>query len=140
MNERVDHISIEGIGEDSPYSQNQVNMLLGSRINGLTTCLNAHVLLHILSSQLTQHIRIESWPTPQNLPFADLNFNKLGKINMLIKADLHYNVLAIGQFKLGDNVPPLQKTVSDWMLLAEHTDRRQKNIQGQSGPGKRAPQ
>ncbi|KAG5862686.1 hypothetical protein JTB14_004659 [Gonioctena quinquepunctata] len=53
---------------------------------------------------------------PRNIKLADPSFRKPSKIDILIGAQEFYNFLCVGQIKLGNNQPVLQRTVFGWII------------------------
>ncbi|KAH1027866.1 hypothetical protein HUJ05_001297 [Dendroctonus ponderosae] len=58
---------------------------------------------------------------PEELKLADPAFNMPSKIDMLIGASVFFELLSIGQFKLGKNLPILQKTILGWIITGRIT-------------------
>nr|CAI5842475.1 unnamed protein product [Callosobruchus analis] len=53
---------------------------------------------------------------PRNIVLADPQFNIPGKVDMLLGADLFYELLCRGQVKLGAGMPILQRTRLGWII------------------------
>ncbi|XP_025830886.1 uncharacterized protein LOC112904620 [Agrilus planipennis] len=53
---------------------------------------------------------------PSELPLADPSFGETGPIDMLIGAEIFWELLCIGQFKLGPEQPTIQKTQLGWVI------------------------
>ncbi|XP_030763068.1 uncharacterized protein LOC115887734 [Sitophilus oryzae] len=53
---------------------------------------------------------------PKNLRLADPRFNKSNKIDILLGASIFYDLLCIGQVRLGNGKPTLQKSVLGWLV------------------------
>ncbi|XP_037826426.1 uncharacterized protein LOC119614363 [Lucilia sericata] len=64
----------------------------------------------------TKYINTESWNIPTNIKLADPNFNQPGSIDILLGASIFYEFLMVGQIKLRDNLPILQKTSLGWIV------------------------
>lgn len=58
---------------------------------------------------------------PNNITLADASFSEPGHIDILIGAELFFDLLCIGQIKLGPGLPLLQKTLLDYI---KHTMRK----------------
>lgn len=64
---------------------------------------------------------------PNNIKLADKNFNKSTPIDLLLGANLFFDILCVGQIKLGNNKPIIQKTKLGWIIsgalhLPKYTD------------------
>jgi hypothetical protein len=53
---------------------------------------------------------------PENIKFADEHFNQPGSIDLLIGADLFYEVLRPGRSTCPVNYPVLQETALGWIV------------------------
>ncbi|XP_056647327.1 uncharacterized protein LOC130451990 [Diorhabda sublineata] len=58
-----------------------------------------------------QHLNI-----PKHITLADPEFDKSAKLDILLGAGVFWDILADGQFKLGDGKPILQKTLFGWVI------------------------
>ncbi|XP_072400762.1 uncharacterized protein [Diabrotica undecimpunctata] len=69
----------------------------------------------LIVPQITGVIPSQNIPTtrlniPKHLRLADPGFHKPGKIDLLLGVDIFYELLCVGQIRLGPNLPLLQKT------------------------------
>lgn len=53
---------------------------------------------------------------PSELPLADPGFNIPSEINMLMGCEVFFELITMGQFKLGKGFPILQKTLLGWII------------------------
>lgn len=53
---------------------------------------------------------------PKDIKLADEQFNKPKGIDVLLGANIFYDLLKTGQIKLSKNMPVLQETVSGWII------------------------
>jgi len=51
---------------------------------------------------------------------ADPDFNKSGKVDLLLGADIFFNLLSSGRIRLGKNMPTLQKTLLGWIVSCNY--------------------
>uniref|UniRef100_A0A6P7H172 Uncharacterized protein LOC114349075 n=1 Tax=Diabrotica virgifera virgifera TaxID=50390 RepID=A0A6P7H172_DIAVI len=70
---------------------------------------------------ITEMIPSQNIPTtrlniPKHLRLADPGFHKPGKIDLLLGVDIFYELLCVGQIRLGPNLPLLQKTKLGWLV------------------------
>ncbi|XP_017478258.1 PREDICTED: uncharacterized protein LOC108368030 [Rhagoletis zephyria] len=70
----------------------------------------------ISSSQPQKSIDIAAWSIPKNIALADDTFNTFGPIDLLIGASLFFDILSVGQIKIGEELPILQKTQLGWIV------------------------
>ncbi|XP_072395145.1 uncharacterized protein [Diabrotica undecimpunctata] len=75
----------------------------------------------LIVPQITEVIPSQNIPTtrlniPKHLRLADPGFHKPGKIDLLLGVDIFYELLCVGQIRLGPNLPLLQKTKLGWLV------------------------
>ncbi|XP_028159680.1 uncharacterized protein LOC114352315 isoform X6 [Ostrinia furnacalis] len=63
------------------------------------------------SPKITQLLNI-----PAHIKLADENFSSAGEVDLLIGAELFYNLLCFGRHSLGEGCPILQKTKLGWIV------------------------
>ncbi|KAF2890887.1 hypothetical protein ILUMI_15286, partial [Ignelater luminosus] len=61
-------------------------------------------------------LNISELNIPKNIKLTDPSFFKPQKIDMLIGAQIFWNLISIGQINLGSNKPTLQKTRLGWVI------------------------
>ncbi|KYN12076.1 hypothetical protein ALC57_15767, partial [Trachymyrmex cornetzi] len=81
----------------------------------------------IISDKVTENLPVVSFKRsalklPRNIPLADPNFNVSSEIDMLIGAELFWELLCVGQISGSTSHPLLQKTRLGW-ILAGHFGR-----------------
>lgn len=67
------------------------------------------------------NISIESLQIPQHIKLADENFSSAGEVDILIGAELFYEMLCPGRHRLGDGYPTLQETKLGWIISGAFT-------------------
>lgn len=58
----------------------------------------------------------KSWPIPANLQLADPHFNVPTRVDMLLGAEIYYDILNMRQMRLQDGLPILQDTKFGWIV------------------------
>ncbi|XP_037910069.1 uncharacterized protein LOC119650916 [Hermetia illucens] len=122
------HIHIRGLGGASQQSQQKVTLSLQSRITTFARKIDAIVLPHITSSQPSQGLNSRNWAIPGNIQLADPHFDREGHIDLLLGADIYYELLATGQMRLSRNLPLLQNTVFGWIIAGRVATSYQKEV------------
>ncbi|XP_072395067.1 uncharacterized protein [Diabrotica undecimpunctata] len=61
-------------------------------------------------------IDASSLPIPANIRLSDPNFHTPSEVNILISASIFWDLLCVGQVKLGTEKPILQKTRLGWII------------------------
>uniref|UniRef100_A0A6P7HCK3 Uncharacterized protein LOC114349137 n=1 Tax=Diabrotica virgifera virgifera TaxID=50390 RepID=A0A6P7HCK3_DIAVI len=62
------------------------------------------------------HINRSQLNVPTKLLLADQNFETPGPVDLLIGADTFWDILSVGQIKLGPGLPIIQKTTLGWII------------------------
>lgn len=70
-------------------------------------------------SHPTQRIEVEDWDIPKNIRLADPQFNIPKTVDILMNAQQAYELLLVGQIKLGPGKPLLQKTLLGWVVAGD---------------------
>jgi hypothetical protein len=89
---------------------------LRSRHTGWTATINSAVLNHITGITPTTRLDTSSWKIPTNINLADKHFNQPGGIDLLIGADLLYEMLQPGRRTRPGDYPVLLETVLGWTV------------------------
>ncbi|XP_072400534.1 uncharacterized protein [Diabrotica undecimpunctata] len=69
---------------------------------------------------------------PQNITLADPTFNKPSRIDILIGSAVFWDLLQVGQIRLGRNMPTLQKTRFGWIRMVSIPLKESPNSLGES--------
>ncbi|XP_055603942.1 uncharacterized protein LOC129752177 [Uranotaenia lowii] len=74
----------------------------------------------------TGKVDINSWNFPRDFELADPSFNVPREVDMIIGAEVFYDVLKKGRMKIGSNLPTLAETVFGWVVSgsAKTTNKR----------------
>jgi hypothetical protein len=62
---------------------------------------------------------INGWKIPKDIKLADEQFNKPGRTDLLLGADLFYEMIRSGRYTHSGNYPVLQETVLGWTLAGK---------------------
>ena len=108
--------TICGIGDGSIKGNISVDVDVKSRHSGFSATFNSMVVPSITNYQPTITFEPSEWKIPGNINLADPSFNKHCRIDLLIGAELFFDLMSIGQIKLTSHLPILQKTQLEWVL------------------------
>lgn len=110
-------LSVLGIGgNNNLQAKYQTTFTIKSRISDYACIINAVVVPTITSSQPSSHINTEEWNIPRDIQLADPRFNEPQAVDILIGAELHYQLLQNGQISLHPKLPILQRTFFGWIV------------------------
>ncbi|NEV48941.1 hypothetical protein EUZ93_00065, partial [Wolbachia pipientis] len=74
------------------------------------------VLEKITQNLPTIEVNVTDLDIPKNIKLADPNFNIPSKIDILIGAERFWELVCVGQIRLGKNKPILQKSLLGWLV------------------------
>lgn len=110
--------TIQGVGNSHNQTQVSITTNISSRHNDYNTKLTFFVMDYITVPLPHTYIDTQSWaiPNKQLHTLADPTFYKPGPIDVLIGAELFYNILQSGHIRLGPNSPHLIETTLGWII------------------------
>lgn len=79
-----------------------------SSFNEYEVCLEFYVLPKITSKKPCFYHDVSMWNIPKNIHLADPMFNQPGRYDLLIGAEVFFELLSVGRICLGDNLPKLR--------------------------------
>jgi hypothetical protein len=109
----------QGISNVNTATHHSVSLHLRSRHTDWHTTLNCAILPNITGLTPVTKQHISSWKIPKNIKLADEQFNQPGSIDLLIGADLFYEMNRPGRYTHPGNFPVLQETVLGWTLAGQ---------------------
>ncbi|XP_036329865.1 uncharacterized protein LOC118742006 [Rhagoletis pomonella] len=109
-------MTAHSIADSGTNITRKVQASVKSRIGGYETSLEFYVLPKITSFKPDQFMNADDWGIPSNISLADPNFNKPGRIDVLLGAEIFWDLLSVGRITLKANLPRLQKTVLGWVV------------------------
>ncbi|XP_062556599.1 uncharacterized protein LOC134221424 [Armigeres subalbatus] len=69
-----------------------------------------------------KRIDVSSWPIPKNLVLADRFFNEPSRIDMLIGAEVFFELLQAGKIRMSSDLPLLHESVLGWLVAGPVTE------------------
>jgi len=91
------HINVLGVGEACANITQKVETTIRSRLNGFKTETEFFVLPTISSKHPNKLVIKENLDIPKNIKLADPNFDKSQQIDLLLGADIFFDLLSAGQ-------------------------------------------
>ncbi|XP_030759214.1 uncharacterized protein LOC115884703, partial [Sitophilus oryzae] len=110
------NLSITGIAQNQAKVLKQTKLLIESRQSNFKININCLVLPKITSKIPSFVFDKSDLNIPANLILADPSYHIPGSVDLLIGADYFWDLLNIGQIKLGKDLPILQKTRFGWVI------------------------
>ena len=109
------HVEVHGIGDSSTNIKHCADATIRSRVTEFELPLSFCITSNI-AYQPDAEIEISSWNVPRNIELADDRFFKARPVDILLGTEGFFDILAVGQIKLGPNLPTLQKTLLGWVV------------------------
>ncbi|CAH2096333.1 unnamed protein product [Euphydryas editha] len=109
-------IRISGVGTSTTQSNKSYEIIIRSKINDYSTKIRCYILQHITSSLPTTNIGNKFIRIPKNIRLADPSFNISSAIDLLIGADLFWELLLNDNRIRLEKGPYLQNSKLGWLL------------------------
>lgn len=124
LNLRDSHIEIKGINQQVSNALKITDLEISSYFESFTTKLRCVVLPSV--TQRVPNIKVNKglYNIPKNIRLADPQFNIPSEIDLLIGAEKFWDMICVGQIKLGDGKSVLQKTLLGWIVAGKVTSPR----------------
>jgi len=103
------HASIQGISSVNTETYHSVSIHLRSRHTDLHTTLNCAILSHITGTTPSTKLDTITWKIPKDIKLSDEQFDQPGGIDVLIVADLFYEMLRSDRRTCPGNYPVLKR-------------------------------
>jgi hypothetical protein len=110
------HTSIQGVSNVNAATQHSVSIYLRFKHTDWHTTLDCAVLINITGTTPPTRLDTSSWKISIDINLADTYVNQPGGIDLLIGADLFYEMLQPGRHTLLGNCPVIQETVLGWTI------------------------
>jgi len=110
------HASIQGINNVNTATHHSVSIHLKSRHTDWHNTIQCAILSNITGTTPCTKLDTRSWKIPKDIKLEDEQFDQPGSIDLLLGADLFYEMLRSGRRTRPANYPVLQETVLGWTL------------------------
>ena len=107
-------IPVQGINETTRVIQYAASLEIKSRINDWETTIDCAVIPKTTGMTPTTFLDNSDWGIPEGLTLADENFNKPSSIDVLLGADVFFEILHNDKKMWPGNYPGLQDTELGW--------------------------
>ncbi|XP_011859817.1 PREDICTED: uncharacterized protein LOC105557242 [Vollenhovia emeryi] len=105
------NISIKGINRVTSTAHHVATLTIQSRVNSFATPIDCIITNQITGQLPALTINRKNIAIPHNIKLADPQFHVSSEIDLLIGADLFWQLLCVGQIKSLEDCPMLHKTV-----------------------------
>ncbi|XP_075210417.1 uncharacterized protein LOC142317753 [Lycorma delicatula] len=107
---------VSGINNVSTVANSRVSTTIKSQFSNFQTQLDFIVLPKVTQMLPSSTIDTSKLFIPPNIYLADPFFYQPNKVDALIGAEVFYHLLCVGQIRLADGNPILQKTSLGWII------------------------
>ncbi|XP_049865132.1 uncharacterized protein LOC126366187 [Pectinophora gossypiella] len=113
---KLDYVTISGINNVQVPIADRCNVFINSLTDSFNFDLNCFVVPEITSKLPNTFVNISSLNLPDDLQYADPNFNIPSNIDLLLGAEVFFDILCPQKISLGRNMPTLQSTKLGWVV------------------------
>jgi hypothetical protein len=110
------HASVSGISNLNAAARFNVHIQARSTCTDWHTSLDCAILNNITNTMPSTKLNVEQWHIPRDITLADPRFNIPGEIDLLIGADVFYDILRPDKRTKPGNFPALQETELGWIV------------------------
>lgn len=125
-------ISVVGIGQGRSCVTQRCEVNVLSNVCDFKTKISCLIIPKISDELPLYEINSSAFRIPQGIQLADLGFNRPDEVDMLIGAELFWQLMQGGQVSLGEGMPVLQNTRLGWIVSGKiannFTGRKQKTV------------
>nr|XP_029729133.1 uncharacterized protein LOC115266740 [Aedes albopictus] len=123
----VADIEFGGIAGSSGYASKGVLVPISSRCSAYRDVVPCVILDKITSELPLKCVDVTDWPIPDSIHLADPQFNHPGKISMLLRNKLFFQLLEPGTINLStdSSLPVLQNTKLGWVFSGAYKEASQ---------------
>ncbi|XP_018400775.1 PREDICTED: uncharacterized protein LOC108778168 [Cyphomyrmex costatus] len=115
------NVTISGVNSTSSNATMATKVTLQSRLNSYCRTIDCIVTERITEKLPLTTSRRRNYNIPRNLKLADPHFNVSSKVDILIGAEIFWELLCIGQIEATHSHPTLQKTRLGWILAGRRS-------------------
>lgn len=123
LNTQITSMYVSGLNDIGSNFKHKCKILVSSTINEFEANLMCLVVPKITGNLPSQKINISDWPIPSNITLANPTFNTSKNVDILIGADLFWNVIGNEKISLGNNKPLLINTIFGYVVSGPCDDR-----------------
>ncbi|XP_018371752.1 PREDICTED: uncharacterized protein LOC108766753 [Trachymyrmex cornetzi] len=121
------NIAISGVAQGGINARRSVNVLIQSKQNSYRERMECVILQKITQNLPQEFVDRSQLKIPSNISLADPHFNIPDNIDLLIGAEVFWQLLCIGQIKSCRTHPTIQKTKLGWIISGQIFNNHQSN-------------
>lgn len=128
LGKKPTNISVVGIANVSSNVKFTCNLTIYSLLSSFSTSLSCLIIPSICDQIPTKSIDISLLSIPTNIRLADPNFSVPSEIDLLIGVGHFWDLLCVGQVKLGPQRPILQNTKLGWIVSGPLSQKESSHV------------
>ncbi|XP_065095607.1 uncharacterized protein LOC135717444 [Ochlerotatus camptorhynchus] len=128
--ERID-LPITGLNNAETQVRYKLRTKIISRVNQFEAVLDFLVVPKVIANLPMVEVDIRSWPIPAGLSLADPSFHVPDEVQLIIGAELFYDLLKEGRMKINNECPTLVETQLGWIVSGSvytSSNKRQRTV------------
>ncbi|XP_058828585.1 uncharacterized protein LOC131688396 [Topomyia yanbarensis] len=110
------NVPITGVNALRTLARSKVTLKIQSRVSNFNASLECLVTPKVTGTIPSSKINIEHWDLPCGVVLADPEFHTPDKVDLLIGAELFFDILKPSQLNLADDLPLLRDTHFGWIV------------------------
>lgn len=110
------NVPIVGINALRSHARDKVALKIKSRVSNFEVSLECLVTPKVTGTIPSSKINIGNWNIPDGVVLADPEFHSPDKVDLLIGAELFFDILKPSKIILEDNLPQLRDTHFGWIV------------------------
>ncbi|XP_018402188.1 PREDICTED: uncharacterized protein LOC108779298 [Cyphomyrmex costatus] len=118
-------VPIYGLAQQQTQVRNSAKVMIQSRITGFKRTLDCLVIERITQDLPCSMVDRVGLHIPKNIPLADPQVDKPSSIDMLLGAEIFFELLAVGTIKSAKSQPTWQNTLLGWIISGNCTSASQ---------------
>lgn len=122
------NVPVSGINQISTFITNRVSAIIQSRFNNFSVKQSFLVLDNITNHIPSVSFSKSRFEIPNNIQLADENFNIASTVDLLLGAEVFYELLCEGRINSKPNSPIWQKTKLGWIVAGSIPERQGNKI------------
>ncbi|XP_062551973.1 uncharacterized protein LOC134217211 [Armigeres subalbatus] len=113
---RRECLPIKGIGQAATCSTQSITAWIHSRVSHYTVLMQFYVLPKVTADLPLSKLDISKWTFPKGINLADPEYYYPSTVDIIIGAEIFFDLLVDGHFKLAEGGPVLQNTQLGWVV------------------------
>ncbi|XP_058458365.1 uncharacterized protein LOC131434987 [Malaya genurostris] len=122
------NVSVSGLNDIRTRIRFKIQTTIRSRISNYAVCLELLVVPKITGNLPLTKVDVLSLTLPAGAELADPYYNVPGRVDMLLGAEIFYDMLMLGRLRLPNSTALLQETQFGWVLSGPVPNENRKSV------------